>query len=132
MLIEKITKFCQELEIPNFKDLNELIILTGVLLTEEVGETIDGIESGDDEELVDGFGDVAFLAINGIYKVFRERGFEHDVATQKTITVLDRISNANLSKLHSDGKARWDEAGKVIKPEGWAPPIHGDLFNECN
>lgn len=33
---------------------------------------------------------------------------------------FDIVHNANMGKLHEDGKPRLNEQGKIIKPEGWA------------
>ncbi|OXL83158.1 hypothetical protein BCV73_08760 [Paenibacillus sp. SSG-1] len=33
---------------------------------------------------------------------------------------FDIVHNANMGKLHADGKPRFNEQGKIIKPEGWA------------
>ncbi|MFD0587625.1 HAD family hydrolase [Paenibacillus sp. GCM10027627] len=36
--------------------------------------------------------------------------------------LFEIVHNANMNKLHSDGKPRYDEYGKIIKPEGWVAP----------
>jgi predicted HAD superfamily Cof-like phosphohydrolase len=33
---------------------------------------------------------------------------------------FDIVHAANMGKLHEDGKPRFNEQGKIIKPEGWA------------
>lgn len=80
------------------------------------------------EEVIDGFGDVAFVALNGIYKSFRYCLFSHEEAIAKTNEVMQRICTANLAKLQADGTVKYNEAGKVVKPEGWKAPTYGDLL----
>jgi len=36
--------------------------------------------------------------------------------------LFDAVQEANMNKLWSDGKPRFREDGKIIKPEGWRPP----------
>lgn len=127
-IIPKMTEFTRDLEIPVWKDLDALLEFTFELMYEEVGETLQALQKGDIAELIDGFGDVAFIAINGIYKTFRARGEDHESATQKTISVMVRICNANLNKKQSDGKVLWNEQGKVQKPRGWVAPKYEDLL----
>lgn len=100
------------------------------MIDSEVTETEDAIKEGDNAATVDGFGDVAFLAINGIYKTFRNAGQDHETATESTEQVMDNIANANLAKRHDDGDFHKDEKGKVVKPEGWKAPDHSELFEE--
>lgn len=93
---------------------------------EEIEETKEAFEARDFEEILDGFGDVAFVAINGIYKTLRHLGYNHEDANQNTIEVLTRISQANLAKRQADGSVK-KVNGKVVKPEGWAAPTYGDV-----
>lgn len=37
-------------------------------------------------------------------------------------TIFDLVQNANMAKLWADGKPRFREDGKIIKPEGWIAP----------
>ena len=139
--IALVTKFSNTLEI----GLNDVTLGTLVkpmdLLDEEYGETKDAIigyatkltvggRSGDElkEDIIDGYGDIAFIALNGIYKTFRWIGDSHTEATLKTSEVMIRIATANLSKLQPDGSVHYDDNGKVQKPEGWRPPQYKDLL----
>lgn len=36
--------------------------------------------------------------------------------------LFDTVQEANMKKLWPDGKPRFREDGKIIKPEGWQPP----------
>lgn len=38
--------------------------------------------------------------------------------------LFDIVQNANMAKLWPDGKPRYNEMNKVIKPEGWEDPEH--------
>lgn len=78
------------------------------------------------EYVLDGFGDVAFIAINGIYKTFRALGQDVDSAKANTYTVLNRIVAANWEKLHNGEVVKVN--GKVTKPKDWQEPTYGDLL----
>jgi predicted HAD superfamily Cof-like phosphohydrolase len=132
-IIEKATEFSRDFEF--FLDnLDEKQVVRGYMLNktldfihEEIKETADAINNNDREEIIDGFGDVAFIALNGIYKEFRTSGDDHYVAYAKTVEVMHRICNANLAKKHPDGSIQYKN-GKVQKPEGWTAPTYGDLL----
>lgn len=95
-------------------------------LHEEIDETQAAIYDSDTAEIIDGFGDVAFVALNGIYKDFRMRGRSHTEATDATVEVMRRICEANLAKLQPDGTVLRIN-GKVQKPEGWKAPSYEDM-----
>ena len=95
-------------------------------LDEEVSETKEAIQIDDKPEIIDGFGDVAFVALNGIYKEFRFQGNSHDEAKSKVEEVMKRICTANLGKKQADGTIKYVN-GKVQKPEGWTPPVYEDI-----
>ncbi len=40
----------------------------------------------------------------------------------KPQAIFDIVQNANMAKLHKDGKPRYREDGKIIKPDGWVTP----------
>lgn len=137
-IIEKCTRFSKQFELQDeevsIKTLNKAVDF----LFEEARETVVAValygnSEGKDksewlEEVVDGFGDVAFVALNGIYKTFISLGFNHLDATEKTRVVMNRICNANLAKLTTDGTVLRDAKGKVKKPDGWQPPTYDDLL----
>lgn len=127
MIINKATEFSRDFEIKH--DLNRFKLLSRTLmfLEEEIQETKAAIENNDREEIIDGFGDVAFIAINGIYKEFRSMGDGHETAAHKVEIVLSRICDANLAKKQPDGSIKYVD-GKVQKPEGWSAPKYNDIL----
>jgi len=143
-MIAKAAEFSRDFELAEYDDdMVYLLVKTLDFLFEEVRETERAASKvhmlytnkeshsidmeGELEEIVDGFGDVAFVALNGIYKTFRWRGNNHDLAVSKTQEVVKRICEANLNKKHPDGTVKKIN-GKVQKPEGWSPPHHKDLL----
>ena len=132
-IIEKSTEFSRDFELCASIIVDDGSVRDHVLgktiefIKEEIDETIDAIVAGDREEIIDGFGDVAFIALNGIYKEFRTAGDDHEIATMKTMSVMHRICDANLGKKHPDGTIIYKN-GKVQKPEGWRAPSYGDLL----
>lgn len=126
-IIEKTTEFSRDFELATTEDRQEILQKTIYFLHEEVIETAEAIDDQNRAEIIDGFGDVAFVALNGIYKEFRTSGDDHETAKLKTISVMHRICEANLSKKHPDGSIIYAN-GKVQKPEGWKPPQYGDLL----
>jgi hypothetical protein len=132
-IIEKTTEFSRDFEFsaPHLTD-DELVrdyILERTIdfIHEEIDETEQAIAGDDRAEIIDGFGDIAFLALNGIYKEFRTSGDDHIAAMTKTFEVMLRICEANLAKKHPDGSIIYAN-GKVQKPEGWEPPQYEDLL----
>lgn len=128
----KCTEFSRDFEVePKLKEnisKKELLEKTMDFLSEEVRETEEAISQDDTEEIIDGFGDVAFIALNGIYKTFRFRGNSHEVATQKVSEVMNRICDANLAKKQADGTIKYLN-GKVQKPSEWRSPEYADLIS---
>lgn len=100
------------------------------LLEEELNETLDAIGKNDIEKILDGFGDVQFLAYNGIYQTFRHLGLDKEDSFSRTKMVLGRIAKANYSKV-MNGIVRNDK-GKIMKPEGWQEPRYEDLIGDKN
>ncbi len=84
--------------------------------------------SESEEDLVDGFCDLAVVAFNGIYKTFRYFGCNHDEAKEKSIESFRRVIEANNSKRQEDGSVLYNSKGKVVKPDTFAPPRFGDLI----
>ena len=126
-MIEKATEFSRDFEVdPKQDQFNQLLGKTIEFLQEEVGETKDAIAEDDVPEIIDGFGDVAFIALNGIYKTFRIRGESHEQARARVLDVMHRICDANLGKKQADGTIHYVN-GKVQKPEGWHPPQYDDM-----
>ena len=130
-IIDKATEFSRDFEVD--KKLAEgvegkaLLEKTIEFLNEELNETKKAIEENDMPEIIDGFGDVAFVALNGIYKAFRFEGNSHEDARAKAFEVMKRICEANLGKKQSDGTVKYVN-GKVQKPEGWTAPAYEDII----
>jgi NTP pyrophosphatase (non-canonical NTP hydrolase) len=130
-IIEKSTEFSRDFEVdPKIAEgVSGKVLLNKTIdfLNEEVSETKEAIEQHDLAEIIDGFGDVAFVALNGIYKTFRLEGEAHEQAVAKTNEVMKRICSANLGKKQADGTIKYVN-GKVQKPEGWTPPQYEDMI----
>lgn len=129
-IINKSTEFSRDFEVdPKLAEGVQgktLLNKTIDFLSEELNETKSAIEANDLEEIIDGFGDVAFVALNGIYKTFRFQGASHEVAKAKAEEVMKRICEANLGKKQADGTILYVN-GKVQKPAGWTAPAYKDL-----
>ncbi len=131
-IIKNSTEFSRDFEVdPKLAEgVQSLVLLNKTIdfLNEEVSETKDAIAENDLAEIIDGFGDVAFVALNGIYKTFRFQGESHDQARIKTEEVMKRICEANLGKKQVDGTIKYVN-GKVQKPEGWRAPSYADMIS---
>lgn len=126
-IVSRATEFSRDFEIAEHCDnMDKMMVRTIDFLNEEVKETLAALDENDKAEIIDGFGDVAFIALNGIYKEFRRQGNTHDQATQRVTEVMKRICEANLGKKHPDGTIQYVN-GKVQKPAGWRPPAYEDL-----
>jgi hypothetical protein len=122
--VSKMTQFSRDLEI---RDLHygytQLYDTIDVFLREEFDELEEAAYEIDDVEILDGAGDVAFIALNLIYKLGVIKGLTHKGATNLVNKVMLEISNSNLSKLLPDGSVIRDEAtGKVQKPDTFKEP----------
>ena len=79
------------------------------------------------EEQVDALTDLIYFAIG----TFTLMGVKPE-------PFFDIVHAANMGKLHEDGKPRFNEQGKIIKPDGWAekyapePHIEKELFRQSN
>jgi hypothetical protein len=127
-IVHKAAEFSKDFEITAHQNnLDQMMLRTIDFLYEEIKETQVALNDNNKPEIIDGFGDVAFIALNGIYKEFCRQGDTHQVASQKVIEVMKRICEANLGKKHPDGNIKYVN-GKVQKPEGWSPPRYEDLI----
>lgn len=129
-ILNKSTEFSRDFEVdPKLKEgVSEKVLLNKTIdfLKEELEETRRAVDAHDLPEMIDGFGDVAFVALNGIYKTFRLEGDTHAVAETKAKEVMKRICEANLGKKQADGTILYVN-GKVQKPAGWKAPEYEDL-----
>lgn len=129
-IIDKSTEFSRDFEVdPKLAEGvsgKALLEKTIDFLIEELNETKQAIAEDDMPEIIDGFGDVAFVALNGIYKAFRFHGRDHETAKEQAEEVMKRICTANLGKKQADGTIKYVN-GKVQKPEGWTAPEYEDM-----
>lgn len=72
-------------------------------------------------EILDGFADVAFVALSGMRKTLVESGVPECRVEETIHKIMKTVCAANLSKL-SGGKFIKDENGKIQKPKGFVPP----------
>lgn len=82
------------------------------LIVEEYKEFLEAIIANDDVEQLDACMDMIWVIL-GFCKM---KGFNVDGAWAE-------VARSNLAKIDSaTGKVIKNEAGKVMKPEGWTPP----------
>lgn len=133
-LIQKNLEFCERAELASpykKEDMWEYINWTvNNLLAEEFKEVKDAAKVNDPIETIDGACDVAVLALNIPYKLFRKMGFTPTEARLKTLEAFERVINSNLRKVPEETgyMARYRDDGKVLKPEGWVKPTFDDLL----
>lgn len=100
-------------------------------LDEEVQELKDAQREDDLVEMLDGAGDVAFVAITHMFIALRRKGFSHLQAELLTNQILIEIGRSNAVKIVPE------EAGaKIKKPEGWRAPRIAEIIKrneiECD
>lgn len=78
---------------------------------EEINEFLVASEKGDIVEQADAMIDTIYFALGTLV----EMGIEPD-------KLFYIVQHANMSKLWEDGKAHYNEIGKVLKPAGWEDP----------
>lgn len=125
--LEDTPESAREPVILTLEEKKALFTKTIRLLLQEVTETLEAVEVDDNIEIIDGFGDVSFISLNGLYKIFRILGHDHENAKYRGKVALNRICDSNLAKLQPDGTVK-KVNGKVVKPAGWLPPTFDDLL----
>lgn len=113
-------------------DMNHFYI--GRILQEELDETKEalghwdialrsgaGVSEDVVEKTVDGWADVAFVALSGLYLSLRARGHSPLRAHRYMIRAMEEVSSANMRKYPFD---KID--GKIQKPKGWRGPDHSE------
>jgi hypothetical protein len=99
---------------PDHPEHNPLRTLRVKLLAEEVQETLDGEAANDPVEIADGNADTIVIAWGNLLTYFGE---------ECAIEVLAEVWRSNLSKVDGSlGPIVRREDGKLLKPQGWAPP----------
>lgn len=126
--ISKMTRFARDLELQD-TDLTYQTLDTSVYcyLHEEYCELEKATGAEDDIEILDGAGDVAFIALNIIYKWGRLKGKSHGEASNLVSEVMNRICDSNLTKILPDGSVLRNDEGKVLKPDSFKPVDLKDL-----
>lgn len=82
------------------------------LLTEEVKELEEAIMENDVVEVADALADIIYIALGSAIMYFGAERFAQ---------VWDEVQRSNMAKT-VDGKMVMRADGKILKPEGWAPP----------
>jgi predicted HAD superfamily Cof-like phosphohydrolase len=79
-------------------------------MIEEIDEFL---EAEDVNEQADAMIDLIYFALGTLVEI-----------GVKPQALMDIVQDANMSKLWEDGNPRYNELGKVIKPEGWQDPYN--------
>ena len=91
------------------------------LITEEYQELQEAVDANDRVEQLDALVDILVVTMGAI----RAAGWDGEGAWRE-------VMDTNFAKIDPDtGKVRKREDGKVLKPEGWQPPmvINKEQFN---
>lgn len=80
-------------------------------MLEEINEFMEATKKKDIVEQADAMIDTIYFALGTLV--------EMGVSPDKLFYI---VQEANMSKLWSDGMPRYNDMGKVIKPEGWQDP----------
>lgn len=138
---EKNIEFCERAELQSPHQNNKLdkwVYLewcaSDALLGEEVSELRQAITGHDEVETLDGAYDVAIIALNIAYKLFRKKGLSENEAVKRTFEGFDRTVDSNLSKLKNDNifKPVFRDDGKVMKGDNFIAPFYSDLLEAEN
>jgi NTP pyrophosphatase (non-canonical NTP hydrolase) len=94
-----------------------------LMCNEEMQETLQAVNSGNQEEVVDGLIDLCVFAI-GTLEVF---GVDAEKA-------WDQVYNANMNKRVGVKPGRPNPFGlpDLLKPGGWTPPTHKDNHGDLD
>jgi predicted HAD superfamily Cof-like phosphohydrolase len=93
-------------------DLNQYAMYMR-LIDEEVGELHQAVLAKDEVEQLDALIDILVVTIGAIHSA----GFNGESA-------WNEVMRTNFAKIDPNtGKVRKREDGKVLKPEGWTPPV---------
>ena len=83
------------------------------LIDEEVGELHQAVVADDQVEQLDALIDILVVTIGAIHSA----GYDAEAAWKEVMAT-------NFAKIDRDtGKVRKREDGKVLKPQGWHPPV---------
>lgn len=88
------------------------------LVWEEVHELQEAYDEDDLAGVVDAYCDIAVVALGGLIAHAGDQAAEE---------LFQDVLNANLSKVA--GEVIRDENGKILKPEGWEPPVTQEILD---
>ncbi|GAB6926026.1 hypothetical protein JCM10914A_56100 [Paenibacillus sp. JCM 10914] len=98
-----LNKHCREMKA---KQISSDVVKRSSWMLEEL---IEFMEAETLEDQVDALTDLIYFAIG----TFTLMGVKPE-------PFFNIVHAANMGKLHEDGKPRFNEQGKIVKPEGWA------------
>ena len=87
-------------------------------LAEEVSELGLAIGNKDRAAILDALVDIQYFLSGTVIACGMQHVFPE---------AFDRVHETNMAKLGPDGKPVRDPNGRVVKPEGWQPPVLNDL-----
>jgi hypothetical protein len=123
-VVDGVCRFCELLEgLVNESDYDFLGRRMD-FLHEEVLELSEGIAAKDDEAILDGAADVAFVAIGQMFHVLRKNGHNFYQAKTNVRSALMNVCDANLSK-----KLPKEKGAKIEKPVSFKAPDHSKLLH---
>jgi predicted HAD superfamily Cof-like phosphohydrolase len=89
------------------------------LIHEEVRELNAAVENNDCVEIADALTDILVVTIGMMHAL--------DLPAR---ALWDEVMRSNFAKIGADGKVKFREDGKVLKPEGWTPPDLARVLQE--
>ncbi len=89
-------------------------------IKEELDELLDATEQKDIYEQTDAFIDIIYFSLGGLVEI--------GIPPKE---IFDIVQNANMSKLWEDGKPKFRDDGKVVKPPTWEDP-HDKIVEAIN
>lgn len=131
MTIRKNAQFSNKCEIRD-RDLNWSDIefcVSDVMLKEELKELEQAIKDRNCVEILDGACDVAVIALNTCYKLFRLFNLNHDESLYRTEKAFEIVTDSNLSKIKLDGTVNVVD-NKVKKPDTFKAPDFTKLLED--
>lgn len=98
------------------KIISERVELRKKLIASECKETLDALDAGDLDEIIDGICDLVYVAVGTLV----EYGIDFE-------SHFEEVHRTNMNKV---GGTK-DVDGKTLKPDGWLPPDHKFIL-ECS
>jgi len=103
--------------------MNKYLMFRLLMCQEELHETMQAVNAGNSEEIVDGLIDLCVFAIGTL-----------DVFNVDASKAWDEIYKANMNKQVGVKPGRPNPFGlpDLLKPSGWTPPSHKDNHGELD